>query len=65
MKPFITQAHINSLNGKTAEVTVLEKIENARQPYYIVEYNGVKCTAIFNCFTCSYFADDIYGRLEQ
>lgn len=63
MKPFTTQAHINSLNGKTAEVTVLEKIENVRQPYYIVEYNGVKCTAIFNYFTCSYYADDIYGRI--
>lgn len=65
MKPFTTQAHINSLNGKTAAVTVLEKIENARQPYYIVEYNGVKCTAIFNCFTCSYYADDLYGKVEQ
>lgn len=65
MKPFTTQAHINSLSGKTAEVTVLEKIEEARQPYYIVEYNGIKCTAIFNCFTCSYYADDIYGKVEQ
>lgn len=65
MKPFITQAHINSLNGKTAEVTVLEKIEDAKQPYYIVDYKDVKCTAIFNFFTCSYYADDIYGRIEQ
>ena len=36
MKPFTTQAHINSLQGKKDEITVLEKIDNARQPYYII-----------------------------
>ena len=28
------------------------------------EYNGVKCTAIFNWFNCSYYADDKYGKVE-
>lgn len=65
MKPYTTQAHINSLDGKLDEITVLEKIEDARQPYYIVNYRGVKCTAIFNWFTGSYYADDVYGRIAS
>lgn len=64
MAPYKTQAHINSLGGKMDEITVLEKIEDARQPYYIVEYRGVKCTAIFNWFVCAYYADDVYGRIS-
>ena len=64
MKPFEAQAHINSLGGKMDTVTVLEKVDDSRQPYYIVMYKGVKCTAIFNWFNCTYYADDIYGRIE-
>ena len=60
MKPFTTQAHINSLQGKKDE-----KIDNARQPYYIIEYRGVKCTAIFNWFTGEYYADDVYGIVKK
>ena len=65
MKPFTTQAHINSLQGKKDEITVLEKIDNARQPYYIIEYRGVKFTAIFNWFTGEYYADDVYGIVKK
>ena len=50
-------AHINSLNGKLAEITVLE---NVGDNDYIVEYNGIKCRAIFNWFVCEYYADDVY-----
>ena len=64
MTPYKTQAHINSLGGKTDEITVLEKIEDARQPYYIVEYRGVRCTAIFNWYNCTYYPDDVYGRIS-
>ena len=44
IQPFKTKAHIKSLDGSMAEITVLDKVENAKQPYYIVEYNGVKCS---------------------
>lgn len=64
MTPYKAQAHINSLSGKTDEITVLKKIKDTRQPYYIVEYRGVKCTAIFNWFVCSYYADDVYGIIK-
>ena len=57
-----TTAHINSLDGKMDEITVLEDKGNNR---YIVDYRGVKCTAIFNFFTCTYYADDMYGRLPN
>ena len=65
MKPFTTQAHINSLQGKKDEITVLEKIDNARHPYYILASRGVQCTAIFNWFTCEYYADDVYGIVKK
>lgn len=57
-----TKAHIYSLDGKMDEITVLEDKGNN---HYIVDYRGVKCTAIFNFFTGSYYADDIYGRLPN
>lgn len=54
-------AHIHSLNGEKAEITVLEKVGDND---YIVNYNGVKCHALFNRFVCEYYADDIYGVVE-
>ena len=65
MTPFKTQAHIHSLDGKMDEITVLDKKEDGRQTIYIVYYRGVKCSAIFNPFNCTYYADDIYGRFEE
>ena len=43
------------------EATILEKIGDNR---YLAEYNGVKCTAIFNFFTGRYYVDDVYGVME-
>ena len=68
MKPFKTYAYIYSLNrGKLNstemdEITILEKVGDND---YIVDYKGVKCHALLNCFNCTYYADDIYGRIEQ
>ena len=64
-KTFTVDAHINSLGGKMDEITVFEERQNGNQKYYIVRYKDVFCTAIFNGFTCSYYADDVYGRIEQ
>ena len=61
MKEFKTTAHIHSLNGKKEEITVLEKVGDND---YIVDYNGVKCHAIFNWYVCEYYADDIYGIVK-
>ena len=54
-------AAIHSLGGKVKEVELIEKRGDNE---YIVEYDGVKCTAIFNPFVGIYYADDKYGRLE-
>ena len=64
MKPFKVMAHINSLGGKMAEVTVVDK-PNENENRYIVKYSGVKCSAIFNWFVCEYYVDDIYGIIKE
>lgn len=71
MLPFTTFAYIYSLNrGKIQsnamdEVTILEEREHpTKGKYYIADYKGIKCTAIFNGFTCCYYVDDVYGRIE-
>ena len=50
-------AHIHSLDGKFAEVTILQY--NGDNDI-IVEYNRIKCTATYNIFAGVY-GDDIYG----
>ena len=55
------QAHIRSLDGKFAEVTILQY--NGDNDI-IVEYNGKKCTAIYNIFA-GYYVDDIYGVIKD
>ena len=62
MKPYKATAHINSLNGEQAEITVLEQVGGND---YIVEYKGVKCHAIFNWFVCEYYADDVYEIVKE
>ena len=62
MKSFKTQAHIYSLDGEMDEITVLEKTGDNQ---YLVDYRGVKCSAIFNWYNCTYYADDVYGRKKD
>lgn len=66
MTPLKTQAYIQSLNKGLMkptykdEITVLEKVGDND---YIVDYNGVKCHALFNWFVGEYFADDVNRRI--
>ena len=62
--PYQTKAHINSLDGQMDDITVLGEDTRGNQPVFIVNYKGTKCTAIFNWFTCSYYADDVYGVIQ-
>lgn len=62
MKPFKTQAHIHSLDGAMDKITVLEEIGDNK---CLVDYRGVKCSAIFNWYNCTYYADDLYGKMED
>lgn len=55
------QARIHSLDGQFDEVTIIsEKSDND----IIVDYNGVRCTAIYNIFAGCYYVDDIYGIVK-
>jgi len=58
---FKTQAYVHSLkqqgdpeNGdfghQAAEVTIISHIDNNN---VVAEYNGIRCTAVYNPFTCA------------
>ena len=32
---------------------------------YLAEYNGVKCSAIYNPFVNRFYVDDIYGVMKE
>jgi hypothetical protein len=61
-------AYINSLKDKENDRHVLgeaEIIKSIGDNLYLAEYNGVKCTAIFNYFTGRYYVDDVYGVVKE
>jgi len=64
-KPRTATAHIHSLDGAMDEITVLGEDKQGDKTVYTVNYKGTICTAIFNIFTYSYFADDIYGKITN
>lgn len=63
-RTYTVDAHINSLGGDMDEITILEERQKGSQKYYIVRYKDILCTAIFNGFNCTYYADDLYGRIN-
>ena len=48
--------------GQLAEATIIKKIGDN---VYLADYNGVRCTAIFNFFVGRYYVDDIYGVQKE
>lgn len=62
MQPYKTMAHINSLKGEMAEVTVLQYEDDK---HIVVDYHGIKCKAILNPFVCQLYADDIYEVIKE
>ena len=68
MKPFKTYAFIQSLNKgkmKSTELDEVEILEELQNGQYKANYRGVICTAIFNCFNCYYYVDDVYGIIKE
>lgn len=61
MTSFKTVAMVQSLEARD-EVTILEKTGDNQ---YIAEYEGKKCTAIYNWFNGCYYVDDVYGIVEE
>ena len=62
---YTTMAHIHSLNGEMDEIYVLDERQEGNITVYIVDYKGIKCTAIFNPFVCEFYADDKYGIIKE
>ena len=62
MNPITEPMHIHSLNGALAKATIMEKVGDNN---YIAEYNGVRCTAIFNPFAGRFYVDDKYGVIKE
>lgn len=60
-QPITQEMAIHSLNGNLDTATIIDKVGDNK---YIAEYNGVKCTAIFNPFVGAYFVDDKYGVIK-
>jgi len=61
-------AYIHSLKDKTNDCHVLGEAEILRSlgdNQYLAEYNGVKCTAIYNIFTGCYYVDDVFGVFKD
>ena len=62
------RAYIHSLKDHEHDRHVMGEAEIIRQigdNLYLAEVNGVRCTAIFNCFTGGYFVDDVYGIRKE
>ena len=56
-------AYIHSLKDIPNDRAVLGEatiIKNIGDNLYLAEYNGVKCTAIFNPLVGRYYVDDLY-----
>lgn len=64
-KPYTAKAHIQSLDGAIDDITVLGEDKQGNQTVYTVNYKGTLCKAIFNYFTWSFFADDVYERVTN
>lgn len=58
---FKTKAQVHSLQAQ-AEVTILHEKSNND---VIAEYNGKRCTAIYNVFNGLFYVDDLYGVLKD
>lgn len=58
------KAYIHSLKDQAHDRHVLgeaEIIKRIGDNLFLAEYNGVRCTAIFNVFTGAYYVDNVYG----
>lgn len=58
------KAYIRSLKDHEHDCHVLGEAEIIRRigdNLYLAEYQGIRCTAIYNPFVGRYFVDDVYG----
>ena len=61
--PYSVKAMVHS-KETIEEVTLIERTPLGND-FVCITKDGVKCTAIYNCFTGLYYADDLYGVIED
>ena len=62
------KAYIHSLKDNNNNRHVLGEVEiicRIGDNQYLAEVNGIRCTAIFNFFTGTYYVDDVYGVQKE
>ena len=62
------KAYIHSLKDHEHDRHMLgeaEIVNRIKDNLYLAEYNGVRCTAIFNPFAEAFFVDDVYGIVHN
>ena len=57
----ISHQHDPDVAHNDIEATIIEKIGDN---IHLADYNGVKCTAIFNMFVGRFYVDDLYGLVK-
>ena len=63
---YLHSKKVNEKQGDKEEVEIVGKNDNFGTVTYIVKtQSGIKCTAIYNPFSCAYYADDIYGIIRE
>ena len=60
--PITEEMHIHSLDGELREAIIVEKVGDNQ---YVAEYNGVRCSAIYNPFVGRFYVDDKYGVIKE
>lgn len=61
--PYSVRAMVHS--KKTVEEVTLIEGTPFGNDFVCITKDGVKCSAIYNCFTGLYYADDLYGVIED
>ena len=56
------KAHIHSLGADLRPVAIDEMKDNN---HCVAEYDGKRCTAIYNVFVGRFYVDDVYGVIDQ
>ena len=60
------ECYIHSLKqGEAHTLGVADIIRKTGDNMYEADYNGVRCTAIYNPIVGRYFVDDIYGVIRE
>jgi len=61
-------AYVHSLKDLKSDANHMDEvtiINEGGDNNIVAEYNGKRCTAIYNIFAGAYFVDDVYGVIRE